>query len=352
MTMRVPLSSLILAGIAGLAGAAVPTPTRAAENVLFNCFFPPQHYVCREMVPELGKRIEKATGGRVTITIPPKSVAPPPDQYDAVVNGVADGALQFNTFIANKVAGVQVAHLPFVGQEASEQASVALWRTYQRFFADKGEYQGVVLLSFWVSNGADFLSTIDKPIMTVEDIKTRKMWGLPGTVANLLKETGAPVVSGPAVQMLEIISKGVVDGYAGVPVSSAQEFKLVPYTKSVTFFKAKIFQPSFSFFINEKKWGKISAADQAAIRAALGEDFARWAGKLQDSKHEANKAKVLGAGVKRIDGSDAELAKLKALGQPVIDAWIKRVDGMGVDGKAALAYYQQVLGQASASAKQ
>jgi TRAP-type C4-dicarboxylate transport system substrate-binding protein len=349
--MKVPFSSLILASIAGLAGAAAPTPTRAAENVLFNCFFPPQHYVCREMVPELGKRIQKATAGRVAITIPPKSVAPPPDQYDAVVNGVADGALQFNTFIANKVAGVQVAHLPFVGQEASEQASVALWRTYQRFFADKGEYKGVVLLSVWVSNGADFFSTIDKPIMTVEDIKTRKMWGLPGTTANLVKATGAPVVSGPAVQMLEIISKGVVDGYAGVPVSSAQEFKLVAYTKSVTFFKAKIFQPSFSFFISEKKWGKIGAADQAAIRAALGEDFTRWAGKLQDSKHEANKAKVLGAGVKRIDGSDAELAKLKALGQPAIDAWIKRVEGMGVDGKAALAYYRQVLGQASASVK-
>jgi TRAP-type C4-dicarboxylate transport system substrate-binding protein len=151
--------------------------------------------------------------------------------------------------------------------------------------------------------------------------------------------------------MLEIISKGVVDGYSGVPVSTAQEFKLVSYTKSVTVFKSKIFQPSFSFFVSEKKWAQIGAADQKAILDALGEDFARWAGKLQDTKHEANKAKVYGAGVKHIDGADAELAKLKALGQPAIDAWIKRVDGMGVDGKAALAYYEQVLHQASASAK-
>jgi TRAP-type C4-dicarboxylate transport system substrate-binding protein len=104
--------------------------------------------------------------------------------------------------------------------------------------------------------------------------------------------------------------------------------------------------------VSEKKWSKISAADQAAIRGALGEDFARWAGKLQDGKHEANKAKVYAAGVRRIDGADAELAKLKALGQPAIDAWIKRVGDMGVDGKAALAHYQQVLHQTSASAKQ
>ena len=349
--MRTTKSWLMLAAVSGLASATGPIQLHAAENILFNCFFPPQHYVCREMVPELGKRLEKATAGRVTITIPAKSVAAPPDQYDAVVNGVTDGALQFNQFISNKVAGIQVGQLPFVGIEGSERASVALWRAYQRFFADKAEYKGVVLLSVWVSNGAEFFSTIDRPIETVEDIKNRKMWALPGTVANLVKETGSPVVAGPAVQMLEIISKGVVDGYAGVPVSTAQEFKLVPYTKSVTVFKSKIFQPTFSFFVSEKKWSQISAADRAAILKVMGEDFARWAGALQDRYHEANKAKVYGAGVKRIDGVDAELAKLKALGQPAIDAWIKRIDGMGVDGKAALAYYQQMLIEALATVK-
>jgi TRAP-type C4-dicarboxylate transport system substrate-binding protein len=334
-----------------LAGTGAPTRVDAAENILFNCFFPPQHYVCREMLPELGKRIQKATAGRVAITIPPKSVAAPPDQYDAVVNGVADGALQFNQFISNKVAGIQVAQLPFVGIEAAEPASVALWRTYQKFFADKGEYKGVVLLSVYVANGAEFFSTTDKPIETVEDVKGRKMWALPGTTANLIKQTGAAVVAGPAVQMLEIVSKGVVDGYTGIGVSAAEEFKLVSYTKSATIFKAKIFQPSFSFFIGEKKWGQVSAADQAAIRKALGEDFARFAGALQDSKDKANQAKFFGAGVKRLDGSDAELAKLKALGQPTVDAWIKRVDGMGVDGKAALAYYQQAIAEQSAKMK-
>ncbi len=349
--MKATLSCLRFAAVVGLAGAVAPTRADAAENILFNCFFPPQHYVCREMVPELGKRIEKATAGRVSITIPPKSVAPPPEQYDAVVNGVADGALQFNQFIANKVAGIQIGQLPFVGIEPAEPASVALWRTYQKFFADKGEYKGVVLLSVYATNGAEFFSTTDKPIETVEDVKSRKMWALPGSTANLIKQTGAPVVSGPAVQMLEIISKGVVDGYTGVGVSAAQEFKLVHYTKSATIFKSKIFQPTFSFFIGDKKWAKISPADQAAIKAALGEDFARWAGALQDGKDKANQAKFFGAGVKRIEGSDAELAKLKQIGQPTIDAWIKRVAGMGVDGKAALAYYEQALSQTSTSAK-
>ena len=294
--MRTTISSLMLAGVAGLASAAAPTPTTAAENILFNCFFPPQHYVCREMVPELGKRIEKATAGRVTITIPPKSVAAPPDQYDAVVNGVADGALQFN-HVHLQQGGRHPGGAPAVRRPGGLRAGQC------RAMAHLPEVlrrQGRNTRAWCCCRSGSAMARSSSPPSTSRSrpwrtSRTRKMWALPGTVANLVKETGAPVVAGPAVQMLEIISKGVVDGYAGVPVSTAQEFKLVPYTKSVTFFKAKIFQPTFSFFVSEKKWGKISAADQAAIRKAMGEDFARWAGELQDPNHEANKAKVYGA---------------------------------------------------------
>lgn len=342
-------SRIAVAGLALAASLGTAAPSaRAAETILFNCFFPPQHYVCTEFLPELGKRIDKATAGRVKINVPPKSVAAPPDQYDAVVNGVADGALQFNAFIANKVAGIQIGQLPFIGREASLPSSIALWKTYQKFFADKNEYKGVVLLSVYASNGGEFFSLNDKPIQTVEDVKSRKMWALPGVTANIVKATGSSVVSGPAVQMLEIISKGVVDGYAGVPASSANEFKLVPYTKSVTTFSRKIFTPTFSFFVSEKKWAKISAADQAAIKTALGEDFARYAGSTQDKKHEDNKKAAFSGGVKQIAGSDAEMVKLEALGQPMIDDWVKRVGGMGVDGKAAIAYYQSIVAEESA----
>ncbi len=134
MMYRVALAAAAIGWAPALSG-----PAQAAETILFNCFFPPQHYMCTQMVPELGRRIAEATEGRVKLRIPPKSVAAPPDQYDAVVNGVVDGALQFNAFIANRVTGIQVAHLPFMGSENAEPASVALWKTYQKFFADKGE---------------------------------------------------------------------------------------------------------------------------------------------------------------------------------------------------------------------
>jgi TRAP-type C4-dicarboxylate transport system substrate-binding protein len=343
-------ASLVLAG-AVFAAAGLAPRIADAQTVLFNCFFPPQHYTCRVMLHDWSKAIEQATAGRVKLNVPPKSLAAPPDQYDGVVNGVMDGAIQFNQFISNKVTGIQIAQLPFIGTESAESGSVALWRTYQKFFAAKNEYGPVKLLADYVSSGAEFWSMTDQPIRSIQDLKQRKMWALPGVTANIIKATGSAVVAGPAVQMLETISKGVVDGYVGVSFSSVTSFKLTDYTRWVTVFPDKIFTPSFSFFISQKKWNTISPADQAAIVAVSGEKMSRHFGQVQDGVNDKSRAALLKGGLKSIKGDAAMLAELKAIGQPMTDAWLKKVDAMGVDGKAAIGYYRSVLAEEEARHK-
>lgn len=339
--MDTTLLRLSCAGAFALAGLA--PAAASAQTIVYNCFFPPQHYACRVMLRDWSKQIEKATSGRVKFNVPPKTLAAPPDQYDGVVNGVMDAAIQFNQFIANKVTGIQVGQLPFIGTESAESGSIATWRTYQKFFADKGEYGPVKLLAVYATNGAEFFSMTDQPIRSIDDIKGRKMWALPGVTANVIKETGSAVVAGPAVQMLEIISKGVVDGYTGVPYSSVVQFKLTDYTKSATVFKRKIFTPTFSFFIHEKKWNQIAAADRTAIEALSGEKISRYFGQVQDGVQKKFRTQLLKDGLQVVQGDDATLAKLEALGRPMINAWLKKTAAMGVDGKAAMAYYQSVL---------
>jgi len=345
--MNARTASLFLAGTA-LAAAGLAPRAASAQTILFNCFFPPQHYTCRVMLRDWSKDIEKATSGRVKFNIPPKTLAAPPDQYDGVVNGVMDGALQFNQFISNKVTGIQIGQLPFIGTESAESGSVALWRTYQKYFGDKNEYGPVVLLTDYVSSGAEFWSTTDQPIRSIEDLKKRKMWALPGVTANIIKETGSAVVAGPAVQMLEIISKGVVDGFVGVSFSSITAFKLTDYTKGVTVFPDKIFTPTFSFFISHKKWDTIPEADRKAIVAVSGEKSARHFGQVQDGVQNRSRAKLLKGGLKHIKGDPRMLIHLKSLGKPITDAWLKKVAAMGVDGKAAIDYYRGVLAEEDA----
>lgn len=330
----------LAAGAAALAlSTAFAAPALAAERVIFNCFFPAKHYVCTVMLPELKNRIETATEGRVKVNVPPKSLAAPPDQYDGVVGGVMDGALQFNAFIANQVPGIQFSMMPFINGTSSEVAGPALWETYQEFFADKNEYGDAVLISVYASSGNEFYSMNDTPIQTIEDIGNRKMWGLPGVVANTLKGTGSSVVAGPAVQMLEIISKGVVDGYAGVPWGSVAAFKIGDYTKSATELETKLFQPTFSFLISRAKWDKFSAEDQAAILEVAGADFAKFAGKVQDGVNDKSRAALIEGGIEVIEGSQQLEADLRALGQPITDKWIAQMAEAGVDGQEVIDFY-------------
>lgn len=336
------IAMLVFAGSMLLSGLA-----NATETILFNCFFPTQHPICKVGVKELADRIKTATDGRVILRIPPKSLAAPPDQYEAVSNGVMDGALIFNAFLAKKVPGIQFSLLPFVGKLEAEATSVALWNTYQKHFSKTDEYGDVVLLAVHASNGGEFFSTTDQPIRTIADIAGRKMWALPGTTANTIKATGSAVVSGPAVQMLEIISKGVVDGYTGVPFASVGAFKLGDYTKSATIFKDKIFQPTFSWFISRKKWEAISPEDQKAIRNVTGAGLSGFIGAINDGLNERQYAAMKNAGVPLLDGDPAVQAELEAFGQPIIDAWLSKMAEAGIDGKTVLADYAAAFDEAS-----
>jgi TRAP-type C4-dicarboxylate transport system substrate-binding protein len=328
----------LAAGAVAAFGLLAPAPAVAAETILFNCFFPPRHYVCTEFLPEMGRRIKTATDGRVRVQVPPGSLAAPPEQYEAVRNGVMDGAVQFNGFLREQVPGMQFGLLPFVGQARAEPASVAIWDTFQTHFGNDA-FGDAVLLSVFAYNGGDFYSVTDTPIASVEDIARRKIWAVPGATANVMAAAGSSVVSGPAVQMLEIVSKGVVDGHVGVPQSEVTQFKLTDYTRSVTVFPEKIFQASFSFFVSKAVWGRIDAADQTAIMATLGGDFARWMGAFQDKVFAAAHEELKAAGVSFVEGEAAMLDAMKALGKPQVDGWIAAVSASGVDGARVLADY-------------
>lgn len=334
MNVRITVSALAIGFL-----SATTTSAHAAERIIFNCFFPAKHYVCTDFMPELKNRIETVTEGRVKVNTPPKSLSAPPDQYDGVVGGVMDGALQFNAFIANQVPGIQFSMLPFVNATRAEVAGPAMWETYQNFFADKNEYGDAVLIAVYASSGSEIYSMNDTPIETIEDIGGRKMWGLPGIVANTLKGTGSSIVAGPAVQMLEIVSKGVVDGYAGVPWGSVAAFKLGDYTQSATELDTKLFQPTFSFLVSKSKWEKFSAEDQDAIMEVMGADFAQWAGAFQDNVNDAARARLMEAGIDTMQAPDALEAGLRDLGQPITDKWIADIAELDVDGQAVIDFY-------------
>ena len=329
---RLTLLSVIMAAM------MLPGIAHAKTRVLVNCFWPPQHYVCTQILPTWGEWVKEATEGRVTIQIPPKSLASPPEQWGSVEKGIADAAAQFNGFVANRVAGPLVAMQPFVASADAPAMSQALWETYQKYFPD--EYKGVKALSMWVITPAEVYSQTDEPINSIEDLTSRKIWALPGTVANLMKKIGVGVVAGPAVQANEVISRGVVDGHIGLSPVSIAAFQLAPYTKSMTRFKTRIYSTSFSFVMNEKKWAEISPADQDAIMAVSGPKFGRMAAEFWVRGDK--KAIERFQSEWKIPVLDADPAFEQALTDAskfLTAGWIKKANAKGIDGQAAYDFY-------------
>ncbi|WP_323765753.1 hypothetical protein [Marinovum sp.] len=329
MTLKLALiaSTLIVAGSAA----------SAKTRLLVNCFWPSSHFVCSEVLPGWIAEVERVTEGRVTGNIPPKSVAPPPEQLAAVEKGIVDVSISFNGFLSEAI-GPEVAMLPFVGNYDPETMSRALWATNRKFFAD--EIENVHLLSQFVINPGELYSQTDTPINSIDDLANRKMWVLPGPLAAITKSLGTGVVSTPAVKSNEIISRGVVDGHLGLDPQGVQAFQLFPYTKSNTKFEKPLYTTSFSVFANKDKWAEISAEDQAAIMSVSGDVLGAIAGARWKSATDAAVEDYAEAGIEVVAADPAFEQALIEAAAPVTEDWLKRAGDAGIDAQAALDFYR------------
>ena len=313
----------------------LPTSVNAETTILYNIFTPPSHFTW-EVMRDWAEQVHEKSAGRLKIEFTAKSVAPPPKVLSAIRKGAADAGFIANIFLGPKHPGPVVGLMPWVHRGDSEATSVALWNTYQQFFSDKEKWPGIQVLGMYHFAGASICSMTDEPIMTADDLRSRKVWSIPGNLAKMLGNMDVSVVTGPAVQIHEMVSRNVVEAYTGITYDSIIKFKAAPYTKSCLEFEQSPFSINFTHFINAKTWAALSAEDQQVLQDLSGEHLARMVGKKVNSELAKGRAALAESGVEFVPASDALLASLTESAQPVIDAWLAKVEGMGVDGQAAL----------------
>lgn len=327
---------LIVGFAAAVINSAIPVAAQAKTRLVVNCFWPPQHFVCTTVLPGWLDEVEKVTEGRVVGNIPPKSVAPPPEQLNSVEKGVVDAAVQFNGLIGNRVKGALTAMQPFSGNGGAVALTQAAWETNRKFYPD--EFDTVELLSQWVITSGNLFSNTDTPITTLDEFKSRKMWALPGPLANMSKQVGAGVVSTPAVQSNEVIANGVVDSHIGLNGEGLSSFQILPYVKSMTRFPSSVYRTSFSFMINKNVWAEISPQDQEAIRAMSQDKVGMVAAKLwQDADDVYGKFEEMG--IKVVDVDPSLETALVEQSKGMIETWKEKTTATGIDADAALAFY-------------
>lgn len=324
-----------------LAGFAATLPlasqAQAQTTLLANSFLAPTHPTTRLVFKPWTEKIAEVTEGRVKVDLAPASLAAPNQQHASVTKGVFDIAYQFHGLMTEQVKLNQIAHLPFVNSTA-RGSSVALWKTYQKYFAKAKELDDVQVLGVFVLPPAVFYG-MGSPLDGLDKIKGKKIYALPGVPSTMMEGAGAGVVAAPAARSYEIISGKTVDAFVGYSVSDAAGLKTLSYATDVTDMPSSLTAPSFVVFMNKKRWSAISEKDRKAIESISGEALAQSM-KAYDDLEAKTRAEAAGKGVKFHMASDGFYKDLQALGAPITQAWLKDAEKKGVNGKEALDFYK------------
>jgi TRAP-type C4-dicarboxylate transport system substrate-binding protein len=344
MNPRIRIKTLI-AG-AALAALGLGTAAQAETTTLtMSSWVPPTHFLVKDILQPWIADVEKATEGRVKINMLPKAVGSPPQHWELARKGVADITWGNFTYEPERFKAMWFAELPMMGDNC-EASSVALWRTYHQFLTSNDAFKGVQMLGVGLLGGGQFHHP-SKVIDTPDDLKGQKVRMGGPIQKRLLEDLGAIPVEGPGPKAYEMLQGGVIDASLH-PIESVVNFRLDGILKNHTIIPKGLYDATFFVVMNEGKFKKLSATDQAAVMKVSGEALARRWGQEFDKQDVSAEAKMRAAGDKFAEPSKALLDNINKVRTEMLKELQAEGPSFGVKDVGAMVnfyekQYQSVL---------
>ena len=313
-------------------------PAHAQEKVMklrLSTMWPPTH-PHSVLFNQWGKDVEKATQGRVTVTLFAASTLSPPMQvYDNTVKGIVDVGTNLLAYSPGRLTLSEVLQQP-LGYKNGLQAS-KLANAYYKKFKPK-EFDDVKVM-FLHGAAPGFIFT-KKPIKSTDEIKGLRIRANAEN-ADIVKALGASPVTMPVTEAYDSLSRGVVDGTL-FPIEALRGFKIGEVVKTVIENYGMSYMTSMYCIMNKAKWNAISPADQKAIEKIndeYGEKFGKQWVTLDKGAEEFAKSK----GVTFVTVSKAEEAATVQKMKPILADYVKTTKAKGLPGDEALKFCQDFL---------
>ena len=216
-----------------LAGATlalgVVTQTAQATELKLADFQPPTHFVVEKVYTPFAEAVSAATGGDVTVKVfmGGELGAGPAEQYNRVVDGVADLAFSLPGYTASTFPMTLLTELP-----GAIDAATGTDRILANLDMLSDEYRRVQLVGLW-NNAPNLLFMAEKPVHSMADLAGLNI-RVPSRNAGLIVQAwGANPVSMPAPEIYNAMQTGVLDG-AMIDATTLGAFKLAEVTKYIT----------------------------------------------------------------------------------------------------------------------
>jgi TRAP-type C4-dicarboxylate transport system substrate-binding protein len=202
-----------------------------------------------------------------------------------------------------------------LGFDSAQAASAVLWDLHQKY--QPAETSKVKVIALFTSAPSQIMST--KPLKSVADIKGLTLRSA-GVLADVAESMGARPVSMPQSDAPEALQKGMVQGvFSSMDV--LKDYNFAESCRHGLIVNSSLYP--FMVFMNMKKWTSLPADVQQTIMD-MGREHSVWTGVYVDEHGREARAwakETYGAVLNELSGE--ELAALRSMSAPVLDAWKK-----------------------------
>lgn len=336
MKKRSFVALFVLVSVLLLFVASIPAQAQEkAMKLRLSTMWPTQHPLTR-LFADWGKDVEKATNGRVTVTVFAASTLSPPMQvYDNTVKGVVDIGTNLLAYSPGRLPLSEVLQQP-LGYKNGYQASKAANEYYKKF--KPKEFDDVKVM-FLHGAAPGFIFT-KNPAKSIADLKGLRIKANAEN-ADIVKNLGASPVTMPVTETYDALSRGVVDGTL-FPLEALQGFKIGEVVKTVIEDYPMSYMTSMYCIMNKDKWNAISPADQKAIEKLNDEYNEKFGKKWVELDAKAMEfAKSKGVTFVKVSKEDEALTAQRM--KPILDDYVKMTKAKGLPGDEALKFVQDYL---------
>ena len=278
--------------------------------------------------------IEEQSEGRIKVELYPfmQLGGSAPNQFDLIRDGAIDGGWVIPGYQPNRFPEAEAMELPFMTTKSGEQASAAAWQFTQEFLMD--DFADVHVIAAHM-HGPGIVHKRGDAIASVEDFAGLKLRGPSRPATLLLEELGATPIGMPVPAFPEALSKGVVDGGV-ITWEMSPSLKLNELTDSHTDVAGDraLYNLYFIWAMNKDVYEDMPEDLRAIIDANSGMMASQWAGRAHDTGDVVGRDLMAADGNEIAQLSEAETARIMALGADVTSAWITEMDEKGYDGAA------------------
>jgi len=321
---RIMVSCIALTLLLGF-GLFVPesSHSQATITLKYANFPPATTFPCVQM-ERWAKEVEKRTSGKVKVqTFPGGTLLPAKNIFDGVIAGTADIGNFAMSYQPGRFPISEAIDLP-IGFTTAKAASMALYDLVEKY--NPKEFEKVKIITLFTCPPADFMTKT--AVKSLKDLKGMEL-RTSGTGTEVLKRIGAIPVGMPQSEAPEAIQKGIVKGNDS-SMEIHKDFNLAAYLPFAT--EANLFVVSFAVVMNKDKWNSLPA-DVKKVIDDMRREQAEWTGRyVDDHVQESLKWSKEKYNHQLLKFSKADLDEIAKLTKPMIDEYIKKVNGMGLPG--------------------